>query len=121
LRYPTSLKVSCLWTGKGTYTTSSIPVREALGEIKRRRSRTQPLNLPTSGSTSVGMKGYRVGGVAFSEVHANFLVNLGDGSFGDVLRIINEAKRRVKETFGVDLQEEVRLIEGSRLDGWKIL
>ena len=67
------------------------------------------------------MKGYRVGGVAFSEVHANFLVNLGGGRFEDALRVISEAKRRVYEEFGILLEEEVRVVEDSGSDGWKIL
>jgi len=112
---------------------------EAVGEeyrrLRRRRKSTQPLNLPTSGSTfrnppgayagelleKVGMKGYRVGGVAFSDVHANFLVNLGGGSFGDVLRLVEIAKRRVREEFGLELEEEVRLVESRRADGWTVL
>lgn len=104
-------------------------------DLRRKRNSTQPLRLPTSGSTfknppgayagklleEVGMKGYRIGGVAFSEVHANFLVNCGGGSFGEVLRIVEEAKRRVREEFGIELEEEVRLVEGRCSDGWKVL
>lgn len=112
--------------------------RDVLEDYKRIRDirrKTQPLNLPTSGSTfknplpekagalleRVGMKGYRVGGVAFSQKHANFLINLGGGSLKEVRELIAEAKRRVYEEFGINLEEEVRLIEDSGSDGWKVL
>ncbi len=48
-------------------------------------------------------------------------INLGSGSFEDVKRIMDEAKRRVYEEFGIKLEEEVKLVEDSSIDGWKIL
>lgn len=60
---------------------------------------------------SVGMKGFRVGGVGLSEKHANFLVNLGGGTFDEALSVIEEAKSRVKEEFGVLLECEVVIVE----------
>lgn len=59
---------------------------------------------------AVGLKGLKHGAMAFSEVHANFLVNLGGGTYKDALFLIDEAKKRVKETFEIDLQCEVILI-----------
>ena len=114
---------------------SEVPVRDEFAKIRTIRKKTQPINLPTSGSTfknpypeyagdlleRVGMKGYRIGDIAFSDLHANFLVNLGSGRFGDVVRIIGEAKRRVLEEFGILLEEEVRIVEDSGSDGWKVL
>ncbi len=103
--------------------------------VRSRRRGAQPVSVPTSGSTfknplplragalleRVGLKGYRVGNVSFSEKHANFMVNLGGGSFKEVLSLIREARRRVFEEFGVRLEEEVKLVEDSGLDGWKVL
>jgi UDP-N-acetylmuramate dehydrogenase len=114
---------------------SSRPVAEEVSRIREVRRRTQPINMPTCGSTfknpyprhagelleKVGLKGYRVGDVAFSDLHANFLVNLGRGSFEDVLKLLEEAKRRVYEEFGVVLEEEVRIVEDSGSYGWKVL
>ena len=59
---------------------------------------------------AVSMKGYRVGDVAFSDLHANFLVNLGKGSFEDAITLLEEAERRVYESFGVTLEREVRVV-----------
>jgi UDP-N-acetylmuramate dehydrogenase len=60
---------------------------------------------------AVGLKGYHVGAMAFSEVHANFLVNMGGGTYEDALTLINEAQLQVKREFNIDLQCEVILIK----------
>ncbi|MFZ2889990.1 UDP-N-acetylmuramate dehydrogenase [Sulfuricurvum sp.] len=59
---------------------------------------------------AVGLKGIRHGAIAFSEVHANFLVNMGEGTYQDALLLINEAQKRVKETFMIELQCEIVII-----------
>ncbi|MDD2368857.1 MAG: UDP-N-acetylmuramate dehydrogenase [Sulfuricurvum sp.] len=60
---------------------------------------------------AVGLKGKRVGAMAFSDVHANFLVNTGGGTYADALSLIEEAKKRVKAQFNIDLQCEIVIIE----------
>jgi len=57
----------------------------------------------------VGLKGVKFGEVGFSEIHANFLVNYGNGKCEDVIIAINTAKKRVFEEFGVTLQEEIKI------------
>jgi len=64
---------------------------------------------------AVGLKGERVGAMAFSEVHANFLVNTGGGTFEDALYLIHEAQRRVKASFDIELQCEVVIINHSNM------
>jgi len=59
---------------------------------------------------AVGLKGKRVGNMAWSEVHANFLVNLGGGSFEEAMVLINLAKKRVYEEFGIKLEEEIIIL-----------
>ncbi len=59
---------------------------------------------------SVGLKGFSIGGVAFSPQHANFLVNLGGGSFEDAFALIELAKKRVFEAFNIMLECEVQII-----------
>jgi UDP-N-acetylmuramate dehydrogenase len=95
----------------------------AMREDRDRRARTQPLDRPTFGSTftnppgdfagrlveAVGLKGHRVGNATWSDVHANFVVNLGGATARDVLALLKLARSRVKERFGIALEAEVRL------------
>ncbi len=62
---------------------------------------------------AVGMKGYRIGDAAFSDIHANFLVNLGSATFEDAFALLEEAKKRVFETFGIKLENEVQIVHNS--------
>ena len=59
---------------------------------------------------AVGMKGMKKGGVKVSEIHANFFVNTGNGTFEDMIFLIKEAKKRVYENFGIKLKEEIIII-----------
>lgn len=59
---------------------------------------------------AAGLKGYRCGGVAVSERHANFFVADDDASSSDVHRLVSDVRRRVLESFGVDLEPEIRFI-----------
>ncbi|ACM93366.1 UDP-N-acetylenolpyruvoylglucosamine reductase [Nautilia profundicola AmH] len=59
---------------------------------------------------AVGMKGMIKGGMKVSEIHANFFVNIGEGTFDDMICLIKEAKKRVYENFGINLQEEIKII-----------
>ncbi|MDD5052139.1 MAG: UDP-N-acetylmuramate dehydrogenase [Sulfuricurvum sp.] len=60
---------------------------------------------------AVGLKGHRIGSMGFSEVHANFLVNYGNGTYADALMLIKEAYNRVNAMFGIELQMEVAIID----------
>lgn len=60
----------------------------------------------------VGMKGKRVGGMEFSKVHANFLVNHGDGNYDDAKSLIDDAKKKVFDKFGIKLECEIKILEG---------
>jgi len=64
---------------------------------------------------AVGLKGQRVGAMAFSEVHANFLVNYGEGTYEDALYLIREAQKRVFEQFEIHLQCEVVLLSDTNV------
>ena len=59
----------------------------------------------------VGLKGYMVGDMCFSKEHANFLVNKGDGRYKDAIYLIDEAKKRVYEKFGVRLVCEIVILD----------
>jgi len=59
---------------------------------------------------AVGLKGYRQGDMAWSTIHANFLVNLGKGNFEDAVSLISLAKKKVFDQFGIELEEEIKLL-----------
>jgi len=59
---------------------------------------------------AVGLKGKRVGNMAWSSKHANFLVNLGGGTYKEAIELVNLAKERVLEKFNIELKEEVKVI-----------
>ena len=56
---------------------------------------------------SVGLKGYKKGGMGFSEQHSNFLVNHGGGTYEEAIYMIDLAKSRIKEQFDIDIEQEV--------------
>ncbi|PHM17757.1 MAG: UDP-N-acetylenolpyruvoylglucosamine reductase [Sulfuricurvum sp. PD_MW2] len=60
---------------------------------------------------AVGLKGLFQGAMSFSNVHANFLVNTGGGTYNDALTLIHEAQSRIKREFDIDLQCEVVIID----------
>ncbi len=59
---------------------------------------------------AVGLKGHRDGGMAWSEVHANFLVNKGGGTYDEATRLIGLARKRVADEFGVGLELEIKVL-----------
>ncbi len=91
--------------------------------LKERRDK-QPLSLPSAGSVfksppgdyagrlidEAGCKGLRIGDALVSKKHANFIVNCRLASASDVLRVIEEVRKRVLVRFGVELELEIHLI-----------
>jgi UDP-N-acetylmuramate dehydrogenase len=93
--------------------------------IIEEKKQKQPLMYPNAGcifknpSESVfagklideaGLKGLSVGGAKISERHANFIVNTGAASSGDVLRLIEKIKTTVKHKYDVDLDVEIKVV-----------
>jgi len=56
------------------------------------------------------LKGYRIGDMSFSETHANFLVNLGSGTFENAIELIELAQKRVYEKSGIKLELEIKIV-----------
>ena len=97
---------------------------QKIKELLARRLDSQPLNLPNAGSTfrnpagdhaarliqASGLKGYQIGGAQVSTKHANFIVNLGDATAADIEQLIAHMRDTVKQQFGIELQQEVRVI-----------
>ncbi len=93
--------------------------KEMLKEFNKMRD-NQP-HIPSAGSCfknpkdnfagkliqEVGLKGAKKGDMSFSEQHANFLVNYGNGTFEDAIYLIQQAKEKIKEQFNIDINEEI--------------
>jgi UDP-N-acetylmuramate dehydrogenase len=58
----------------------------------------------------VGLKGYKIGDMCFSQKHANFLINLGGGTSQDAIKLIHLAQQKVKEQFNINLELEIMII-----------
>ena len=99
-------------------------IRARMEETKQTRWAKQPREYPNCGSVfkrppgrfvgpmldELGMKGFTIGGAKISEKHSGFIINMGNATGKDILSIIAEAQKRVKERFGVDLEVEQRII-----------
>ncbi len=57
-----------------------------------------------------GLAGKKIGNAQISEKHSNFIVNLGGAKAKDVLALMNLARKKVKNNFGISLEPEVRFI-----------
>ena len=89
----------------------------------KRRASTQPGGRWTAGSTfknppgdhagrlieSCGLKGFAVGGARVSELHANFILNDGSATAGDVAALIRLVQREIRSLYGVRLELEPHL------------
>ncbi|MEO0079736.1 MAG: UDP-N-acetylmuramate dehydrogenase [candidate division WOR-3 bacterium] len=64
-----------------------------------------------------GLKGRTVGKARVSERHANFIVNMGNARFSDVLELSQLVKATVEERTGIVLEEEVQILPGPVGDG----
>ncbi len=97
-----------------------------------RRGATQPTQLPNAGSVfrnppgdyaarlieACGLKGHCVGGACVSEKHANFIVNTGTATAGDIETLIAQVQATVAREQGVTLVREVRIVgEGGENHG----
>lgn len=91
----------------------SEPLRELkkVGELVSYELKNGRLKIPAGWLVDkAGLKGKRIDGAQISKKHANFIVNLGDARAEDVRELIELARRKVKEKFGVDLECEVELV-----------
>jgi UDP-N-acetylenolpyruvoylglucosamine reductase len=104
-------------------------VKATLAEMRERRHTAQPQGIKTFGSTfknpedpraegrsaglllaEAGCNGLTIGGARFAEKHANFIENTGTASTADVVAVMAEGRRRVKERLGVELEPEVQTL-----------
>lgn len=101
---------------------SSITISAQMESIRRHREESQPIRERTGGSTfqnpvsgsawrlldAAGLRGITRGDAQFSEMHCNFLINLGDATAHDFESLGEFARKRVFEDSGTLLQWEIR-------------
>lgn len=99
-------------------------IKAKMEQTKQTRWEKQPREYPNCGSVfkrpsgrfvgpmldELGLKGFTIGGAKISEKHSGFIVNAGNATGQDILAVIVEVQKRVKEKFGVDLEVEQRII-----------
>lgn len=103
----------------------AVILAQAQANLKWRAERQPPVEeFPSCGSVfkkiegvgagrlidQAGLKGYQVGGVQVSPKHANFLVNIANGTAKDVLDLVAHAQREVRRTSGYNLEMEIGLV-----------
>jgi UDP-N-acetylmuramate dehydrogenase len=99
-------------------------IANTMSELNQKRNEKQPVELPSAGSTfkrphgyfaaqlidECGLKGYSVGQAQVSPKHCGFVVNNGGATAAEVMRLIKDVQRIVKEKTGVSLEPEVKII-----------
>jgi UDP-N-acetylmuramate dehydrogenase len=107
-----------------TVDTDRTTAERLLREITRWRKEHQPGGTLNAGSVfknpeaepagaiidRLGLKGERLGPVAVSEVHANFLVATKEATASDIFLFVQHVKRIVAERTGIELEPEVRFL-----------
>jgi UDP-N-acetylmuramate dehydrogenase len=103
---------------------ATLEISRRMDEIKAIRIKTQPVQMPTGGSTfanpsdfkawelidAAGCRGLIRGGAMVSEKHCNFLINTGKAVAADLEGLGEEVRRRVFEKSGIILEWEIRRI-----------
>jgi UDP-N-acetylenolpyruvoylglucosamine reductase len=115
-------------------------IKLTLAGMRAKRREAQPSGIKTFGSTfknpddaraegrsagqlldAAGCRGLAVGAARFSDKHANFVENAGGATTADVLELMAEGRRRVRERFGVVLEPEVQVLGEIELPaGWEL-
>ncbi|MBI1776977.1 MAG: UDP-N-acetylmuramate dehydrogenase [Proteobacteria bacterium] len=99
-------------------------IAQRMRDIRAQREASQPVRARTGGSTfanpegakawqlieRAGCRGLAVGGAQVSEKHCNFLINTGTASAADLETLGEEVRRRVRETSGVELRWEIKIV-----------
>lgn len=99
-------------------------IKEKRKSIIEARREKQPLELPNAGSIfkrsddcmpaklidEAGLKGYSIGGAQISTKHAGFIVNTGNATATDIIKLIKYTKEVIKEKYDKDLEQEVIIL-----------
>lgn len=100
-------------------------IKALMNDYNGRRRDKQPLEFPSAGSTfkrpegyfagklieDSNLKGYTVGGAQVSEKHSGFVINIGNATCEDVLKLISDVQDKVFNDSGVKLEREVKILD----------
>ena len=112
---------------RGRFTLNKGDKGEILERIKsysEMRKRTQPLDYPSAGSIfknpeegpagkwieEAGLKGFKMGQAMVSDLHANFIINLGKATAEEVITLMEWVEKRLFDEKGISLEREVRVV-----------
>ena len=104
---------------------NTIDMLESIKEKRIKRQTTQPLDMPSAGSTfrnpenefagalieNLNLKGFNIGGAEVSKKHANFIVNNGNATGENIVSLIEKIKKEVKDNYHIDLILEQIIIK----------
>ena len=99
-------------------------IDEKMKEYAQKRRDTQPLDMPSAGSTfkrgngfitaklidEAGLKGYSIGGAEVSTKHAGFIVNKGNATEKDIIDLIKYVQKEIYQKFGERIEPEIKII-----------
>lgn len=99
-------------------------IQGRMEELKAARKEKQPLEFPSAGSTfkrpeghfagklimDAGLRGFRVGDAQVAEKHCGFVINRGEASAEDVMKLVETVQEKVENQFGVKLELEVQTL-----------
>lgn len=102
----------------------SSKIKEVMDNRRLRRVDSQPLDMPSAGSVfrnpeglsagklieDIGLKGFTIGGAMISPKHANFIVNIGNATYDDIIELIEYVKKKVQEEYDIKLVLEQEII-----------
>lgn len=99
-------------------------IQKKMQEYAQYRKEKQPITYPSAGSTfkrgedfitaklidECGLKGYSIGGAKISDLHAGFIINTGNATADDVLKLVKYTKEKVYEKFNKTIELEIEVI-----------
>lgn len=102
----------------------SSDIRAKMEELKRQRWSKQPREYPNCGSVfkrprgffvgpiieELGLKGFSIGDAQISEKHAGFIINKGNATGSEIIKLIGIIQKKVKERYNIDLEVEQKII-----------
>lgn len=100
-------------------------IMDIIENRKQRRLMSQPLEYPSAGSVfrnptndfagrlieEIGYKGKVVGGAMVSDKHANFIINYKNANTEDIVNLIEDIKKQIKEKYNIDLRCEQEIVK----------